>query len=78
MTSSPNQDPARVRRRRVRAGLTQGGLAAQADISQSYMSMLEAGACSASPPVLARLAAALGCEIEELMPDEPSAAKVPA
>ncbi|MEU9972312.1 helix-turn-helix transcriptional regulator [Streptomyces sp. NPDC051014] len=78
MKSSPNQDPVRVRRRRVQAGLKQCDLAGQAGISQSYMSMLEAGTCSASPPVMARLAAVLGCEIAELMPPEPSTVGTPA
>ncbi|MFJ9243770.1 helix-turn-helix domain-containing protein [Streptomyces sp. NPDC101776] len=68
MKSSPNQDPYLVRRRRVQAGLTQGELAVQAEISQSYMSMLERGHASASAPVLKRLADVLRCEIAELMP----------
>lgn len=70
MKSSPNQDPRLIRRKRVQAGLTQGDLAAQAGISQSYMSMLEGGRASASAPVLKRLAEVLACEIADLMPAE--------
>jgi transcriptional regulator with XRE-family HTH domain len=68
MKSSPNQDPYLLRRRRVQAGLTQGDVAARAEISQSYMSMLEHGHASASAPVLKRLADVLACEITDLMP----------
>lgn len=60
-----------MRRRRVQAGLTQGDLAVQADISPSYMSMLEGGRASASAPVLKRIADALSCEIADLMPPLP-------
>lgn len=71
MKSLPNQDPLILRRKRIEAGLTQGALAAGAEVSQSYMSMLESGSASASPPVLKRLAGVLGCEIADLMPSEP-------
>ncbi|MFD5251292.1 helix-turn-helix domain-containing protein [Streptomyces bobili] len=74
MKSTPNQDPRLLRRKRVQAGLSQGDLAAQAEISQSYMSMLEAGRASASAPVLARIADVLDCQIGDLMPPEPSVA----
>lgn len=73
MEPQRNQDPARVRRKRIEAGLTQGALAAKSEISQAYMSMLEKGSASASPPVLSRIARALGCEIPDLMPPEPLA-----
>jgi len=75
MKSLPNQDPGRVRRKRIEAGLTQGALAAQAEISQSYMSMLEKGSASGSAPVLKRIAEVLGCEIADLMPPELAAAR---
>jgi transcriptional regulator with XRE-family HTH domain len=71
MKSSPNQDPGRLRRKRIEAGLTQGALAAKAEISQAYMSMIERGTGSASAPVLGRLAQVFGCEIADLMPPEP-------
>lgn len=72
MEPQRNQDPARVRRRRIEAGLTQGALASKAEISQAYISMLEKGAASASAPVLSRLARALGCTIPDLMPPDPA------
>ncbi|WP_405930356.1 helix-turn-helix domain-containing protein [Streptomyces sp. NBC_00827] len=70
-----NQDPARVRRKRIEAGLSQIALAAMAELSPAHMSSIERRGRSgrgASPKVLARLADALGCEISELMPPEPT------
>ncbi|MFJ6386413.1 helix-turn-helix domain-containing protein [Streptomyces sp. NPDC091972] len=75
MKSLPNQDPLVVRRKRIEAGLTQGALATKAGISQSYMSLLEKGTCSASAPVLKRLADVLDCQIADLMPPESSSAE---
>ncbi|MCR3732224.1 transcriptional regulator with XRE-family HTH domain [Streptomyces umbrinus] len=76
MKSLPNQDPVIVRRKRIEAGLTQGGLAAAAEISQAYMSMLENGSASASAPVLKRLASVLSCEIADLMAPQPTRSAV--
>lgn len=67
-----NQDPVRLRRRRVAAGLSQVELADATECSFSYISQLENGKYSASATILARLAKALGCEITDLMPREPN------
>jgi len=68
-----NQDPGRVRRKRIEAGLQQQALASKAGISRPHMSSIEHGRVGASPGVLRRLAAALECEIADLMPPEPTA-----
>ncbi|MEU8968061.1 helix-turn-helix transcriptional regulator [Streptomyces monashensis] len=65
------QDPQRLRRRRIEAGLNQGELAEKAEISASYMSCLALGTRSASPRVLKRLAKALNCKVSDLLPPEP-------
>jgi transcriptional regulator with XRE-family HTH domain len=69
----PTQDPRRLKRRRIEAGLNRRELAAKAGIHRSYMTWLEAGGRSASPRVLKRLAKALACEPADLMAPEPSA-----
>ena len=69
-----NQDPKRLRRRRVAAAMSMTELAAAAECSLPYLSQLERGQYSASPKVLARLAKALGCEITDLMPPEANGA----
>ncbi|MFR0354110.1 helix-turn-helix domain-containing protein [Streptomyces sediminimaris] len=71
--SPPTQDPQRLKRRRIEAGLNQGELAAAAGIHPSHMSWLERGMRGASPRVLKRLAEALDCEIADLMPPPPEA-----
>lgn len=72
MTSRRNQDPVRLRRRRIEAGLTQASLATKARLSPTHMSSIESGRAGASPDVLRRLAEALGCTIADLMPPEPT------
>lgn len=62
--------PETVRRKRIEAGLKQKDLARQAGISVPHMSSIEHGRVNPSPPVLGRLAAALGCEIPDLMPPQ--------
>ena len=69
--SSPTQDPKRVRRRRIEAGLNKRELAEAAGIHPSYVTCLERGERSASPRVLKRLSEALDCQIGDLMPPEP-------
>lgn len=69
--SPPTQDPQRLQRRRIEAGLNQRELAAKAGIHRSHMSFLERGERGASPRVLKRLAKVLNCEIADLMPTEP-------
>ncbi|MFJ5259131.1 helix-turn-helix domain-containing protein [Streptomyces sp. NPDC088387] len=70
--SPPTQDPKRLRRRRIEAGLNKRELAASAGIHPSYVTWLERGDRGASPRVLKRLAEALHCQIGDLMPPEPT------
>lgn len=65
------QDPRRLRRRRIAAGLTIRELAVRAQVATGSISALENGDQSARVTMLAALASALGCEITDLMPDEP-------
>lgn len=67
-TSRLAQDPARVLRKRVQAGLAQNQLAARIGISAAQLCRIEKGKSGASAPVLSRLASELGCDVEELMP----------
>ncbi|MCI3240234.1 helix-turn-helix domain-containing protein [Streptomyces spinosisporus] len=69
--SPPTQDPKRLRRRRIEAGLNQKELAEAAGVSPSHMSLLERGLRGASPRVLKRFTETLNCEVEDLMPPEP-------
>lgn len=61
-----DHDPSALRDRRVEAGLTQAQVAAAAHISAGHLSELEGGTRNPSPPVLKRLAIALGCEVAEI------------
>ncbi|MGX1909048.1 helix-turn-helix domain-containing protein [Streptomyces phaeochromogenes] len=72
--SLPTQDPKRLRRRRIEAGLNKRELAAAVEIHPSYVTWLERGERSASPRVMKRLATALACEIADLMPDDEAGA----
>ncbi|MFF2522294.1 helix-turn-helix domain-containing protein [Streptomyces liangshanensis] len=71
------QDPAEIRRRRIEAGLSQEALGARAGYSKGHVSLVERGISGASAQALARLAAALGCEVSDLMAD-PEQAPAPA
>lgn len=62
--------PAAIRRKRIEAGLNQKDLAQTVGISGPHMSSIEHGRVNPSPPVLKRLAAALGCKIPDLMPQD--------
>lgn len=68
--SPPTQDPQRLRRRRIEAGLNQEELAHRAGISKSHMSLLERGERNASARVLKCLAKPLNCQIADLLPPE--------
>ncbi len=59
-----------IRRRRILAGYTSHGFAEQARVSQGYLSNLERGKRFGSPPVLKRIADALGCEVADLVDEE--------
>ena len=69
-----NQDPTRLRWRRVAARLSITELANKAGCSVPYLWQLENGDYSASPEMLGKLADALGCDITDLMPPEPGTA----
>jgi len=66
-----NQDPRKLRRRRVARGLSVSALSRRADVSMGTISNLERGTQSGQPRILAKLADALGCEVTDLLPDEP-------
>ncbi|MFF7521215.1 helix-turn-helix domain-containing protein [Streptomyces pseudovenezuelae] len=63
-----NHSPESIRRKRIEAGLKQKELAHKVGISTPHMSSIEHGRVNPSPPVLLRLAAALGCQVPDLMP----------
>ena len=69
-----NQDPRRLKRRRVAKGMSLTTAASLAQCSKSHLSKLEHGRDGASPELLGRLAAVYGCDIEDVMPPEPVAA----
>lgn len=71
--SKLRQHPARLRYLRGAAGLEQAELAERAGCSQPHLSDLERGWASASVGLLKRLAAALGCQIVDLMQPDPVA-----
>ena len=62
--------PERVFRERIKAGLSTGIAAEKAGISRQHLSAIEAGRSIPSPEVLHQIAAAYGCEVVALMPDE--------
>lgn len=68
-----NQDPQRIRWLRVAAGLDQQSLARLAGISKTTMWQYEHGGRSATPEILGKIAAVLGCRIVDLMPPEAGA-----
>lgn len=74
---SLNQDPPRLKRRRVAAGMTMRDAAAAAGCSLGLICELENGSWSASVKTLAALAKAYGCKITDLMPLEPGAEDAP-
>lgn len=65
------QDPARVLRERVKAGLQQKDLAGRVGISPAQLCRIEKGKSGASVTVLRRLADEFGCPIAQLLPPEP-------
>lgn len=66
--SPPTQDPQRLQRRRIQAGLNRTELAKKVGISKSHMGRLERGLANASPRVLKRFAEFFDCKIPDLMP----------
>lgn len=67
------QDPRRLLRKRLEAGLTIRQLAKKAHVGHGSISDLERGKQSARVTMLAALARALECEIADLLPDEDAA-----
>lgn len=59
---------AAVRARRTAAGLSVAEVARRAQVSGPFVSQLEGGRSSVSIPVLYRLASALGCAANDLLP----------
>jgi transcriptional regulator with XRE-family HTH domain len=62
-------DGEKLQRRRYEAGLTQRILAERADSSSQHICDIENGRRGATPPVIARLAYALGCATADLLSD---------
>lgn len=63
-----NQDQQRLKRKRIALGLSLTDVRDISGVAISSLSELENGNASARPATLARLAAAYGCEITDLMP----------
>ncbi|MCE9564683.1 MAG: helix-turn-helix domain-containing protein [Planctomycetes bacterium] len=59
----------RLRELRILRGITQADLAAEAEVSVSYISELESGDTSPGIDLVARLAKGLGTTLSELLPD---------
>ena len=71
-----DHDPAKLRRRRVELGLAQKDVARAAGTVAGHLSELERGTRNPSPPLLKRIADALGCQPRDLMPDRSVTADV--
>jgi UDPglucose 6-dehydrogenase len=68
MSDSPTvHDPGELRERRILAGMNQGDLASLTGLNQSYISLLERGQREPTGKTLGILAAALNCEIGDLI-----------
>jgi transcriptional regulator with XRE-family HTH domain len=59
-------DPAQLTERRISAGHTQEALGVLVSMGAGYISKLERGQKNAGIDTVRRLAAALGCEIEDI------------
>jgi transcriptional regulator with XRE-family HTH domain len=64
-------DVRRLKRLRTEKGLSQTALARKAGMTKQMLNAVESGRSHFSPASLARIADALGCEIKELLPEEP-------
>jgi transcriptional regulator with XRE-family HTH domain len=66
-------DPAKLKRKRAEAGLTQEGLAFKSGVTQTHISRLERAAVpGTSVKSLAKLARGLKCKPADLMPADES------
>lgn len=61
----------RLRELRLGRGMSQAGLAAQAQVTTNYISRLEGGGAAPGIDLVARLAEALGVPIADLLPTSP-------
>jgi transcriptional regulator with XRE-family HTH domain len=66
-------DKVKLRVRRVMAELDQSELATRAGIHQTHVSNLERGKRGTTTDTVEKLAAALGCTVGDLMPDQVAA-----
>jgi transcriptional regulator with XRE-family HTH domain len=66
-------DKDKLREKRIRARLTQSGLARKAGLHQTHIYLLEAGKRGTTPATLGLLADVLGCDITDLMPGKAAA-----
>jgi len=73
MTNSQIRPGRKLRIARVTADLLQSELAERAGIHQTHISLLERGKRGTSRETLNLIAAALGCEVADLLPDEVAA-----
>lgn len=73
MASPQWYDGQQQRLRRLAAGMDQRALAERADVGQPLISKVEKGHVQPSPANAARIAAALGCKIADLMVVRPAA-----
>ena len=67
--SDSHIDRHKLQAKRIRARLTQPGLAKRAGLSKGTISAIELGTRSPMPETLGKLADGLRCDIAELMPD---------
>lgn len=75
MTRHPAGLHNRLRDRRIEAGLTQAALAARIEVSRKTVNTIENGVFVPSTLLALRLAAVLGCRVEDifaLAPDDPT------
>jgi len=61
----------RLRQLRLERGMSQSELASQAQVTTNYISRLERGGAAAGIDLAARLAAALGVPVADLLPTSP-------
>ena len=66
-------DPGKLRDKRIRARLTRPELARITGLDSTHIFKLEAGTRGTTPKTLGALADALGCDIDDLMPDQVAA-----
>ncbi|MEU4172866.1 helix-turn-helix transcriptional regulator [Streptomyces sp. NPDC026665] len=63
-------DPQRLTRKRIGKGLSQKELGERSGVSRQLICMVEKGTANFSPRYLAKIAAALECQIEDLLPED--------